>query len=93
MTLGPDAGGPRDLVAPLTSGYLLQPATFADRLPEVIDVLRDPVQRHTMGRAGLAAVRLRTWPSICEELLGHYRAVIDERAGRDGTAEGILLAG
>lgn len=91
--IGPDAGGPRDLVAPLTSGYLLQPATFADRLPEVIDVLRDPVQRHTMGRAGLAAVRLRTWPAICEELLGHYRAVIDERAGRDGPAEGILLAG
>lgn len=91
--VGPDAGGPRDLVAPLSTGYLLEPAAFSERLPEVIDVLRDPAQRQAMGRAGLAAVRLRTWPAICDELLGHYRAVIDERAGRDGSTDGILLAG
>ncbi|MEE3851283.1 glycosyltransferase family 1 protein [Gordonia sp. LSe1-13] len=73
--IGPDAGGPRDLVAHVRTGYLLAPDEFADRLPSVVDVLRDPVLRTEMGRSGLNAVRARTWPAVCDQLLGHYRAV------------------
>lgn len=75
--IGPDAGGPQDLVAHCRTGYLLPPNEFADRLPSVVDVLRDDALRADFGRAGLSAVRARTWPVVCEQLLGHYRAVID----------------
>ncbi|MFW0795365.1 glycosyltransferase family 1 protein [Gordonia sp. CPCC 205515] len=75
--IGPDAGGPRDLVAHCRTGYLLPPLEFADRLPAVVDVLRDDALRAEFGRAALAAVRSRTWGSVCEQLVGHYRAVIE----------------
>ncbi|HCS59731.1 MAG TPA: alpha-mannosyltransferase [Gordonia polyisoprenivorans] len=79
--IGPDAGGPRDLVTPLSTGFLLDPATYADRIAETVAALREPARRAAMGRAGLAAVRARTWPALCEELLGHYGEVIAERGG------------
>ncbi|MGC4934055.1 glycosyltransferase family 4 protein [Gordonia sp. DT30] len=82
--IGPDAGGPRDLVTPLQTGFLLDPADYADRIGETVAALADPARRVVMGRAGLAAVRARTWPALCEELLGHYRAVIAERGGDAG---------
>ncbi|MGC5248663.1 glycosyltransferase family 4 protein [Gordonia sp. DT219] len=82
--IGPDAGGPRDLVTPLQTGFLLDPADYADRIGETVAALADPARRVAMGRAGLAAVRARTWPALCEELLGHYRAVIAERGGDAG---------
>ena len=88
--VGPDAGGPRDLVSAWRTGYLLEPASYSAKLPEVIDVLRDDTHRAAMGRAGLAAVRDRTWPAICEQLVGHYRAVI---AGQSGLTDSELLAG
>ena len=75
--VGPDAGGPRDLVAHCRTGYLLAPDEFGNRLPGVVDVLRDDALRETFGRAALAAVRTRTWPAVCDQLLGHYREVIE----------------
>lgn len=84
--VGPDAGGPRDLVAPMRTGYLLPPASFAARLPETIDALRDDALRATMGRTAWTTVRGRTWSAICDELLDHYEAVM----GVGGTQ---LLAG
>lgn len=84
--IGPDAGGPRDLVAHCRTGYLLPPPDYSERLPAAVDVLRDPALRAEFGRAALAAVRSRTWPAICDELLGHYRAVI-------GGSETVPLAG
>ncbi|MGC5257587.1 glycosyltransferase family 4 protein [Gordonia sp. DT218] len=74
--VGPDAGGPRDLVNHCRTGYLLPPSEYAERLPAVVAVLRDDALRAEMGRAALSAVRARTWPVICDELLAHYRAVI-----------------
>ncbi|MGV9826338.1 MULTISPECIES: glycosyltransferase family 4 protein [unclassified Gordonia (in: high G+C Gram-positive bacteria)] len=90
--IGPDAGGPRDLVAACRTGYLLDPADYTARLPEVIDVLRDHSLRAAMGRAALVTVRGRSWPAICDELLGHYRAVIAGSSG-NGLTDGIRLAG
>lgn len=74
--VGPDAGGPRDLVAHCRTGYLLPPTEFAERLPAAIESLHNRVIRAEFGAAALAAVRTRTWPAICDELLGHYRALI-----------------
>ncbi|MFW0795368.1 hypothetical protein AAFP30_16255 [Gordonia sp. CPCC 205515] len=35
------------------------------------------VRRAEFGRAALAAVQSRTWPSVYEQLVGHYWAVIE----------------
>lgn len=75
--LAPDAGGPRDLVRHGHTGYLL-PADrkgFQAELPDWVDALRDPVLRAELGAAARRDVLARTWPAVCEELVGHYAAV------------------
>ncbi|MCG8915426.1 glycosyltransferase family 1 protein [Actinokineospora sp. PR83] len=74
--IAPDAGGPRDLVRPGRTGLLLDPAEFD--LRGAVDRLADPLTRRRMGAAARAAVRDRGWARVCEELLGHYRAVLDD---------------
>jgi phosphatidylinositol alpha 1,6-mannosyltransferase len=71
--IAPDAGGPRDLVAPYRTGLLIPVAEFESRLPVAVDHLID--ERHRYSVAARRSVLGRTWPSVCEELLGHYRAV------------------
>ncbi|GED98759.1 glycosyltransferase family 4 protein [Gordonia crocea] len=78
--VGPYAGGPRDLIGHCRTGFLLDPDQFEAKLPDAIDALRDPVTRGRFGGSGLAWVRTRTWSSVCDELLGHYRAVLEDRA-------------
>lgn len=79
--VGPDAGGPRDLVAPFRTGYLLAPGEFSARLPEVINTLRDDAVRAAFGRAAVSAVRARTWPAVCAELVEHYCQAMGWRRG------------
>ncbi len=71
--VAPDAGGPRDLVAPYRTGLLLPVAEFESRLQVAVDHLLD--ERHRYSVAARRSVLGRTWPSICDELLGHYAAV------------------
>jgi len=71
--IAPDAGGPRDIVAPYRTGLLLPVAEFESRLPVAVDHLIDG--RHRYSVAARRSVLGRTWGSVCEELLGHYRAV------------------
>lgn len=75
--LAPDAGGPRDLVRHGHTGYLLPAdrAGFMAELPAWIDTLRDPRLRAELGAAARRDVLARTWPAVCDELLGHYAAV------------------
>ncbi|MBT0565907.1 glycosyltransferase family 1 protein [Williamsia sp. CHRR-6] len=74
--IGPDAGGPKDLIAPMRTGYLLDVPSFSDRLPEAVDTLVGPVGA-AFGAAGRRGVLGKTWPVICDQLLGHYAAVLD----------------
>ncbi|MFD1146875.1 glycosyltransferase family 4 protein [Saccharothrix hoggarensis] len=71
--VAPDAGGPRDLVQPNT-GYL-----FGDdeQLRRAVVELADPLRRRQYGQAARRWVRGRTWSAVCDELLGHYAAVLD----------------
>jgi phosphatidylinositol alpha 1,6-mannosyltransferase len=71
--IAPDAGGPRDLVAPYRTGLLLPVAEFESRLQVAVDHLLD--ERHRYSVAARRSVLGRTWPSICDELLGHYAEV------------------
>jgi phosphatidylinositol alpha 1,6-mannosyltransferase len=76
--VAPDAGGPRDLVAPMHTGLLLPVADFEARLPDAVDHLIAERSRYSV--AARRSVLTRTWPVICDQLLGHYEAV--QGAGR-----------
>ncbi|MBB4686567.1 glycosyltransferase family 4 protein [Amycolatopsis jiangsuensis] len=75
--LAPDAGGPKDLVLPGRTGYLL-PADreeFGRALADRVDALRDPALRARLGEKARKVVLGRTWPAVCRKLVGHYEAV------------------
>jgi phosphatidylinositol alpha 1,6-mannosyltransferase len=77
--LAPDAGGVRDLVDRGRTGWLFptEPRAAAETIRAHVTTWRDdPARRRAMGAAGRAAVTGRTWPAVCEELLGHYDAVM-----------------
>lgn len=75
--IAPDAGGPRDLVAPMHTGLLLPVREFADRLTPSVDHLLAERQRYSV--AARRSVLGRTWPAICDELIGHYESVLGTR--------------
>jgi phosphatidylinositol alpha 1,6-mannosyltransferase len=72
--IAPDAGGPRDLVAPYRTGLLLPVNEFEARLPAAVGHLL--AERHRYAPAARRSVLGRSWPVICDELLGHYEAVL-----------------
>jgi phosphatidylinositol alpha 1,6-mannosyltransferase len=75
--IAPNAGGPRDLVAPYRTGLLLDVDEFGTKLAESVDHLIAERQRYSL--AARRSVLGRTWPAICDELLGHYEDVIGQR--------------
>jgi phosphatidylinositol alpha 1,6-mannosyltransferase len=76
--IAPNAGGPRDLVVPWRTGLLLDVDEFEARLPEAVAHLIDERPRYSV--AARRSVLGRTWPAICDELLGHYEAVLSPSA-------------
>lgn len=76
--IAPDAGGPRDLVAPYRTGLLLPVEEFQARLPGAVDHLLAERQRYS--QAARRSVLGRSWSVICDELLGHYEAVLSPAA-------------
>jgi phosphatidylinositol alpha 1,6-mannosyltransferase len=78
--IAPDAGGPRDLVTPCRTGLLLPVNEFEARLPEAVAHLL--AERHRYAPAARRSVLHRSWPAICDELLGHYEAVLSPFARR-----------
>jgi phosphatidylinositol alpha 1,6-mannosyltransferase len=75
--VAPDAGGPRDLVAPMHTGLLLPVIEFEARLTTAVDHLLAERQRYSV--AARRSVLGRTWPAICDELIGHYEVVLGTR--------------
>ncbi len=75
--LAPNAGGPKDLVLPGRTGYLLPAdrAGFSAALVEKVNDLRDDALRARLGEKARKVVLNRTWPAVCRELVGHYEAV------------------
>ncbi len=86
--VAPDAGGPRDLVLPGRTGYLVPPrpegteagdpaADDADAaLRAAVTALLDPALRRRFGLGARRSVLRRTWSSVGDELLAHYAEVI-----------------
>jgi len=77
--IAPDAGGPRDLVTPWRTGLLLGVKEFEAQLPAAVAHLLDERPRYAL--AARRSVLERSWPVICDELLGHYEAVLSPGAG------------
>jgi phosphatidylinositol alpha 1,6-mannosyltransferase len=75
--IAPNAGGPRDLIAPMQTGMLLDVRDFEARLPDAVDHLISERQRYSL--AARRSVLNRTWPAVCEQLLGHYDVVLGRR--------------
>ena len=57
----------------MQTGMLLEVKDFEARLPGAVDHLLDERQRYSV--AARRSVLNRTWPAVCEQLLGHYDAV------------------
>ncbi|MDR3656201.1 MAG: glycosyltransferase family 1 protein [Mycobacterium sp.] len=83
--IAPDAGGPRDLIAPYRTGLLLPVDEFEARLPAAVTHLVQ--ERHRYAPAARRSVLGRSWPVICDELLGHYEAVLSPFARRGMVAK------
>ncbi|MCS5716498.1 glycosyltransferase family 1 protein [Herbiconiux sp. CPCC 205716] len=73
--VAPRAGGPIDLVRHGEDGYLFDPDDPRDLRMRVGSLVADPALRRRMGEAGRRSVIGTSWDSVCDELLGHYRAV------------------
>ncbi|WP_197746511.1 glycosyltransferase family 4 protein [Mycobacterium cookii] len=72
--IAPNAGGPRDLVTPWRTGLLLGVKEFEAQLPNAVKHLLEDRQRYSV--AARKSILERSWPAICDELLGHYEAVL-----------------
>jgi phosphatidylinositol alpha 1,6-mannosyltransferase len=79
--VAPAAGGPLDLVRDGVTGFLVTPGDPAALARAVARLVADPALRAAQGRAGRQAVLRRSWPVRCDELIGHYQAVL-ETAGQ-----------
>jgi phosphatidylinositol alpha 1,6-mannosyltransferase len=76
--IAPDAGGPRDLVLPGRTGLLLPVSEFEAALPGAVAHLVHERNRYSV--AARRSVLGRSWSVICDELLGHYEAVLSPSA-------------
>ncbi|WP_394277726.1 glycosyltransferase family 4 protein [Luteococcus sp.] len=74
--VAPRRGGPIDLVDPSRTGWLYEPGRLDQLRGHVLDLVGDDFKRRAMGNQARESVEYRTWPHICEELVGHYRTAI-----------------
>lgn len=73
-------GGPRDLVDPSRTGWLYEPGHLDQMREFVLDLIGDDAKRAAFSVTASESVQGRTWPVLCELLVGHYEQVIRERA-------------
>ncbi|SEL94485.1 glycosyltransferase family 4 protein [Streptacidiphilus jiangxiensis] len=82
--VGPALGGPLDLIGHHRTGLLVPARDGAALARAVAGLAADAPLRARYGAAGRAEVESRTWESVGDELIEHYRKVIAQR-GRVGT--------
>lgn len=70
------AGGVAELVDVSRTGWLYPPDNLSELRTRVEDLTGDAAKRRAMGEAARAAVRGRTWPVVCEQLLGYYASAV-----------------
>ena len=70
--IAPDSGGPLDLVQHGRTGFLLDTSNASD-LIAAFELLSDARTRSLMGSTARESVIHRTWESVNNELIDHYR--------------------
>ncbi len=84
--VAPAAGGPADLVQDGVTGFLVEPGDPAALAAGVARLAADPALRAAHSAAARRAVTGRTWPALCDELIGHYDAVLAAQPAADRIA-------
>jgi phosphatidylinositol alpha 1,6-mannosyltransferase len=74
--VAPAKGGPIDLVNSSRTGWLYAPGDLATMRRHVRDLVGDDRKRAAFSREARLSVKDRTWHSLCDELMGHYREAI-----------------
>jgi phosphatidylinositol alpha 1,6-mannosyltransferase len=74
--VAPAAGGPFDLVTHGQNGYLWSPESEVSLLGAVDELVRNRLKRERLASSARPSVEMRTWPSVMDELEGHYRALV-----------------
>ncbi len=74
--VAPAAGGPLDLVRDGITGFLVRPDDAAALAGAAARLVADPALRAAQGQAGRQMVLGRSWPALCDELIGHYSDVL-----------------
>lgn len=72
-TIGPNAGGPVDLIDASYNGYLLEVDTFVEDLPAAVDAIDSP----EFGIRARASIENKTWEALCAQLEGYYEEVLE----------------
>ncbi len=72
-------GGPLDLVDSSRTGWLYRPGDLAELRERVRDLVYDDVKRRAFAEAAFHTVKGRTWPVLCEQLVGYYERAIRVR--------------
>ena len=84
-TIGPRAGGPVDLIDPEYNGLLLEVDTFARDLPDAVDWILDESRHEELQEQARSSVENKTWPALCEQLVGYYRQAISHNQSKPVT--------
>lgn len=79
--VGPAVGGPLDLIGHRRTGLLVPARDGAALARAVGELAADEQVRARYGEAARAEVQARTWESVGDELIDHYRWVIAQRGG------------
>ncbi|WP_139982033.1 glycosyltransferase family 4 protein [Nocardioides litoris] len=86
--VAPRQGGPVDVVDDGTAGFLYRPGDAAD-LATYVGLLTDnPVLRRRTALAARRSVADRSWASVMDRLVAHYRDVIGARADLEAALAG-----
>jgi phosphatidylinositol alpha 1,6-mannosyltransferase len=91
--VAPASGGPLDLVHPGVNGWLYPP-NKAELLRGAVETLvKDSELRATMSVEARRSVEGRTWSVLGDQLLDHYRGLIEREAARGGHFGGLGAVG
>jgi phosphatidylinositol alpha 1,6-mannosyltransferase len=81
--VAPKSGGPIDVVDEGTAGFLYAPGSGQELTAYVRKLVEDPMLRKRMSLAARRSVEGRSWKSVNDLLVSHYRAAIAEKSGAD----------
>lgn len=85
--VAPAAGGPLDLITPNVDGLLFNPDSPNSLTPLIERLARDEQLRVRLADAASAKVANRTWSSLGDQLIGHYRRAIELRSVREPNSD------